>query len=366
MLTHDYFGRPVSQLGFGAMRFPQKDGATDQEATNALIRSALDHGVNYFDTAYSYGTGSNEIALRTALRASGYPRDAYMIADKLPFWHVHSAGDMETIFQKTLENLGTDYLDFYLLHAMNAEHFEKALRFGALDWIREKKRRGLVRHIGFSIHDTLESLVRILDACPWDFVQIQLNLLDEKDRPGLDGYLELRRRNLPVIIMEPLKGGLLSSLPEHLSAPFRALGGSNASFAFRWLCEKPGLMTILSGMNAPAQLEENLRIFDAPRPLTAAEHAAVDAVRENVRRAQRVGCTDCRYCLPCPQNIPIPEIFRAWNTSALNAGTNWVNNSSIDVEAARRCVRCHACEKRCPQKIAIPDRLAELVAESAQ
>ncbi len=363
MLTHRYFDRPVSLLGFGAMRFPQKDGVTDQEATNALIRTALDHGVNYFDTAYAYGDGANERALSEALRASGYPRESYMIADKLPFWKVGCAEDMEKVFCASMENLGTEYIDCYLLHAMNAEAWEKAVRFGALEWVQEKKERGLVRHIGFSIHDSRDCLVKILDSFPWEFVQIQLNFLDEKDRPGLEGYTELRRRNLPVIIMEPQKGGLLSDLPERISAPFRALGGSNASYAFRWLCEKPGLMTILSGMSAMPQLTENLSIFADPAPLSEAEHRAVEAVRENIRAAERTGCTGCGYCQPCPKGIRIPDIFRAWNRRALGAARP-VNPAHI--EAALSCVRCRSCESHCPQKLPICDKLAEFAAEAVQ
>ncbi|MEA4824618.1 MAG: aldo/keto reductase [Clostridiaceae bacterium] len=362
MLMNEYFGRSVSKLGFGAMRFPQKDNTTDQAAVNAMIRTALDRGINYFDTAASYGNGASELALSAALRASGYPRDAYMIADKMPFWKAESPAYLDKIFQKSLDNLGTDYIDFYLLHAMNAESFEKAVRLGALNWINAKKREGKIRHVGFSIHDSNEALVHMLDSNAWDFVQIQLNYLDEKDRPGLDGYNELIRRGIPIIIMEPLKGGVLSDLPDNIAGPFRALGQSNASYAFRWLCEKPGIMTILSGMSAMPQLEENLAIFANPAPLSDAEHAAVTEVCENVHIAQRVGCTGCRYCLPCPKEIPIPDIFKAWNTRALNTGSNWVNGTDVDVAAARTCIRCHVCESRCPQKIAIPDKLAELVA----
>lgn len=362
MLTNEYFGRRVSKLGFGAMRFPQKDGAIDQPAVNAMIRRALDSGVTYFDTAASYGAGTNERALGEALRASGYPRDAYMIASKMPFWKADRPEYLDEIFAKSLENLGVDYIDFYLLHAMNAESFDKAVGLGAIEFVNRKKREGKIRHVGFSIHDSFETLVRILDSNAWDFAQIQLNYLDEKDRPGLDGYNELVRRGIPIVIMEPLKGGVLSDLPDNIAGPFRALGQSNASYAFRWLCEKPGLMTILSGMSAMPQVEENLAIFADPAPLSDAEHAAIDAVRENVRIAQRVGCTGCRYCLPCPKEIPIPDIFKAWNTRALNSGSNWVNGTDVDVDAARSCVRCHACESRCPQKIAVPDKLAELVA----
>ena len=365
MRMQTFFGRPVSSLGFGAMRLPKKDDAIDQEAANRLIRTALDHGVNYFDTAYGYGSGANERALSAALRASGYPRDAYMVASKMPFWSADSHEYLEETFQKTLENLGTGYVDFYLMHAMNAELFEKVERFGAIEWVNEKKRLGQIRHVGFSIHDTPAMLRKILDANAWDFTQIQLNFLDEKDNPGLEGYEELCRRNIPIVIMEPMKGGTITNLPASLTAPFTALGNTAAHYGFRWLCEKPGIMTILSGMNADAQLEENLAIFDDPQPLTGPERAAVAEVCENVHAALHVSCTGCGYCQPCPAEIKIPDVFHLWNRQALQ-GKASVNPERLQkaLDQAQSCLTCRACESRCPQHIPIPDKLAEFVAEN--
>ena len=365
MRMQTYFGRPVSSLGFGAMRLLKKDDVIDQETANRLIRTALDHGVNYFDTAFGYGSGANERALSAALRASGYPRDAYMIASKMPFWSADSPAFLEETFQKTLSNLGTDYVDFYLMHAMNAELFEKVERFGAIEWVNEKKRLGQIRHVGFSIHAPLDLLRRILDANNWDFVQIQLNFLDEDSDPGLAGYEELCRRNIPIIIMEPMKGGTITGLPADITAPFAAMGNTAAYYGFRWLAEKPGIMTILSGMNTDAQLEENLRIFDDPQPLNDAERAAVAAVCANVKAALHVSCTGCGYCQPCPAEIRIPDVFHLWNRQALQ-GKASVNPERLQkaLEQAQSCLACRACESRCPQHIPIPDKLAEFVAEN--
>ena len=365
MRTQEFFGRPVSSLGFGAMRLPRKDDVIDQEAANRLIRTALEHGVNYFDTAYGYGSGANERALSAALRASGFPRDSYMIASKMPFWGADSHEYLEETFNKTLQNLGTDYVDFYLMHAMNEELFDKVLRFGAIEWVNEKKRQGKIRHIGFSIHDSIGLLKKILDANDWEFTQIQLNFLDEKDNPGLEGYEELRRRNIPIVIMEPMKGGTITGLPAHIVKPFGDLGGTAAYFGFRWLCEKPGIMTILSGMNADAQLEENLAIFDDPQPLNDAERTAVKSVCANVQAALHVSCTGCGYCQPCPADIKIPDVFHLWNRQALQ-GKASVNPERLQkaLDQAQSCLTCRACESRCPQHIPIPDKLAEFVTEN--
>ena len=361
MLTNVYFGRPVSKLGFGAMRFPKKDGVTDQEAVNAMILYALEHGVNYFDTAFSYGNGENERSLATALKASGFPRESYMIADKMPFWKADSKEYLDKTFEESLKNLGTDYIDFYLFHAQNADLFEKALSFDAINWVNEKKRQGKVRHIGFSIHDSHDVLVRILDANQWDFAQIQYNYMDENDRPGKAGYEELVKRGIPMVIMEPLKGGMLSDLTDNIAGPFRELGGSNASYSFRWLCERPGIMTILSGMKAQEQVQENVEIFEVPKPLKTAEQEAIAKVVQNVKEQNRIGCTGCGYCQPCPKGINIPEIFHAWNTRPLYTGDNWVSGLDVNVKSASNCVKCGACVAKCPQKLPIPEKLAEIV-----
>lgn len=361
MLTNIYFDRPVSKLGFGCMRFPKKDNVTDQECVDQMVRYALDHGVNYFDTAFGYGNGENERNLAHALKASGYPREAYTIADKMPFWRADSKEFLENTFNEALKNLETDYIDFYLLHAMNVDLFEKALSFDAINWINEKKRQGKIRHVGFSIHDSHDLLVRILDANQWDFVQIQYNYLDENDRPGKLGYDELVKRGIPIVIMEPQKGGTLSDLTDNIAGPFREIGGSNASYSFRWLCERPGIMTILSGMKTMGQVMENVQIFDEPKPLTRAEEEAILKVVKNIQAQNRIGCTGCGYCQPCPMDIKIPDIFRAWNTRDLEAGADWVNGTDVDVRNAENCVKCGACLEKCPQKIAIPDKLEEII-----
>jgi len=361
MLTNVYFGRPVSKLGFGAMRFPKKDGEIDQKTTNEMIRYALEHGVNYFDTAFSYENGENERNLATALKASGYPRESYTIADKMPFWKADSKEYLDKTFEESLRNLETDYIDFYLFHAQNEKLFEKALSFDAINWVNEKKRQGKIRYVGFSIHDSYDVLVRILDANQWDFVQIQYNYMDENDRPGKAGYDELVKRGIPIVIMEPLKGGMLSDLTDNIASPFRELGGSNASYSFRWLCDCPGIMTILSGMKAVEQVKENVEIFDSPKPLKTAEREAIAKVVQNVKEQNRIGCTGCGYCQPCPKGIVIPEIFHAWNSRPLYTGDNWVNGLDVNVKSASNCVKCGACVAKCPQKLAIPEKLAEIV-----
>jgi predicted aldo/keto reductase-like oxidoreductase len=362
MRTTIHNGFPVSLLGFGAMRLPRKDDTTDQAATDALVKCALDGGVNYFDTAYAYGVGESERALAHALRASGYPRDAYKVADKMPFWHVKDESSFDEIFYKSLKSLGMDYIDYYLLHAMNQNSLNKAKAMGTIEWINEKKRQGLVRNIGFSIHAPYDVLCQILDANEWDFAQIQYNYLDEDGEPGGQGYRELLRRGIPIIIMEPLRGGMLTGLPEHIAEPFDKLGGSYASYGFRWLAETPGIMTVLSGMNELSQVEENIEIFKDPQPLTDAEHAAVKEVERNILAANKVPCTRCAYCQPCPKEIDIPRIFRVWNERALERNPEPISPELIN--QAKACIKCRKCERVCPQSIIITDELQRFVKEN--
>lgn len=350
----------LSKLGFGAMRLPEKDGAIDQEQVNRMVKHAFDHGVNYFDTAYVYGDGASELALGTALQQ--LDRSKFYLADKMPFWSI-GENHLDACFQTSLDRLQTDYIDFYLLHCMGRDTYGAAKQLDAIKWAVQKKKEGKIRHLGFSIHDDYEFLLEILGDYDWDFAQIQFNYLDLQDKPGLAGYEELTRRNIPIVIMEPLKGGALADIPDHIAAPFRALGGSNVSYAFRWLAEKPGIVTILSGMSTLAQVEDNVRVFADIAPLSEAEHAAINQVEQNIKSTQKVPCTGCRYCMPCPMGVMIPDQFKAWNTQAMQPKSgNWISGAAVDAENAALCVSCGACMTHCPQHINIPEKLRELAA----
>ncbi|QSX05514.1 aldo/keto reductase [Sedimentibacter sp. zth1] len=357
----DKMGVTLSKLGFGCMRFPNIDNVIVQDEVDKMIKYAHDNGINYFDTAYVYGGGNSEIALGKALKQLN--REDFYVTDKMPLWVAKNEEDLDIIFDKALERLQLDYIDFYLLHALDNSVYEKIINYNVIDWAKKKIAEGKIKHLGFSMHDDYDFLVKVLDLYDFEFVQIQLNYLDIIDRPGLKGYEELEKRNIPVIIMEPLKGGLLSDLNDNIAAPFRELGGSNVSYAFRWLAEKKGIATILSGMSSMAQLKQNIEVFKNLSPLTEEENEAILKVEKNVIKLQKVKCTGCGYCMPCPFGVTIPELFKAWNTKSMNQSTNWISGTDINYEIAEKCRNCKKCVRLCPQHINIPQMLRQLVSE---
>ncbi len=353
----------ISMLGFGAMRLPQNNGVMDQEKTNEMVAYALENGINYFDTAHVYNDGDSERALAKALE--NIDRSSYYLADKMPLWEADSPEYLEKTFAESLERLNTDYIDFYLVHSVAKDLMDKVINLNVVDFIKQKKREGKIKHIGFSIHDDMDCLLEMLKLHDWEFVQIQYNYLDIDGEPGDAGYKELLKREIPIIIMEPLKGGILTDLPEIITQPYREFSGSNASFSFRWLCEKEGIACVLSGMSNMEQLKENIDIFNNVKPLSQQEHAAIAKVSENVKKHQKVPCTGCAYCMPCPVGINIPESFKAWNTKSLNKPSgNWIFGDQIDYDKAASCVECGACVSHCPQHIEIPQMLQKLVIEN--
>ncbi len=354
-------GISVSKLGFGAMRFPKIGEEIDQEQVNQMIKHAFDNGVNYFDTAYVYGGGASEIALGKALKQ--FNREDFFVADKLPFWGCDSEQYLKDAFQTSLDRVGVDYFDFYLLHNMSPSTYPACKEFKGLEYAIELKKQGKIKYLGFSIHADHDFLNEMLALHDFDFVQIQYNYLDENDAPGKAGYEELVKRNMPIIIMEPLKGGLLSDIPDAVTGPFKELGGSNVSYAFKWLAEKANIMTILSGMSTLEQTKENVALFQDIAPLTEKEHKAIEQVKKNIEERQKNKCTGCRYCMPCPFEVEIAPIFKAWNTLALHGSDNWISGTEIDYDSAAKCVSCGACMTHCPQNIDIPTCLQQVVAE---
>lgn len=361
--TLENLGVKLSKLGFGAMRLPvDANGVINQEAVDEMVAYAMAQGVNYFDTSIVYHNGQSEVALGKALRH--FSRDSYYVADKMSFWGVETPEQLDTVFEGSLERLGMAHIDFYLMHAMNYGLFDKMKKLDTINWAIEKQRQGKIKYLGFSIHDDAELLRQLLDVHNWDFVQIQYNYLDEKDRPGKEGYDELVRRGIPIIIMEPLKGGLLATIPDHFKAPLTALNPnvSAASYSFRWLAEKPGIACILSGMNQLPHMIDNINTFKNLSPLTDAEHDAIEQIKLRIQESQKVPCTACKYCLPCPLGIDIPSIFGNWNIHAMNQSGNWISGGDIDYSAVAQCIACGKCIKKCPQHIQIPDKFKELLA----
>lgn len=362
----------TSLLGFGCMRLPtQADGSIDEPRAAALLNAARDAGVNYFDTAYPYHGGASEPFVGRVI--AQWPRESFYLATKLPVWKVSSLDDAKRLFDEQRQRLGVEYFDFYLLHALHRERYDKVKALGVVDWLWEQKAAGRIRNFGFSFHDNYAALEHILNDQPWDFCQLQYNYLDTDEeaetQAGDKGYELAARKGIPVIVMEPVKGGTLAALPEDAAAPLQALrpGASMSSWALRWVGTHPGVKVILSGMTAEEHVTDNLATFGAFQPLDDAEQAAVAQAAAILRSRIRVGCTACRYCMPCPMGVDIPENFRVWNRYAMFGNAEATKNSWTkrfdDKEKAKHCVRCGKCEAACPQHLPIRDCLAQLQAE---
>ncbi len=362
-------GDRLSVLGYGCMRFTRKNGAIDQEKAEAEMKRAFDLGVNYFDTAYLY-QGSEE-CLGKFLARYGL-RDQIKIATKLPQYRVKKPGEFEKYFSEELKRLQTDHVDYYLMHMMNDRvSWERLCSLGAKEWIAEKKKSGAIRNIGFSFHGGTGQFRDLIDAFDWDFCQIQFNYMDEYAQAGIGGLNYAHEKGLPVIIMEPLRGGrLVNDLPSGALWEFERMPvkRSPAEWGLKWIWNHEQVNVVLSGMNDVAQVEENARIASETEAgcLSEEELALYRRVLKEINASVKVGCTGCNYCQPCPQGVDIPMCFSAYNhsyTDAYKVGfreylmcTTLRKNRSN----AGKCVKCGLCEQKCPQKIPIRDELSRV------
>ena len=365
---NDRHGNPISILGYGCMRFSRKGPGLDYEKAKGEIIRAVELGVNYFDTAYIY-PGSEEL-LGRALEEGGV-RDRVRIATKLPQYMVRSCAQMDRIFEDELSRLRTDHVDYYLMHMFTDPAQVEALEAIGLDeWVAERKAAGQIGQLGFSYHGGTEGFLRILEARDWDFCQIQYNYLDEHAQAGRRGLEAAAERCVPVIIMEPLRGGkLVDLLPQEAKQAIAASprGWTPAELAFRWLWDQPGVTCVLSGMNSLEMLEENCRVASEAHvgDLGSDDLALIERVKEAINARVRVGCTGCGYCMPCPKGVDIPALFRCYNqmyTEGKAAGRKeyWQTVSMRKEKAfARQCVGCGKCEGHCPQGLPIRDLLRE-------
>ena len=344
-------------LGFGFMRLPQKENRIDLEETCRLVDLFLEAGFNYFDTAHPYYQGKSEEAIRDCL-TSRYPRDRYVLANKLSDPYFNTPEEVRPLFALQLELCGVEYFDFYLMHAMNLERHEKFLKNGIYDIARQLKAEGKVRHLGFSFHDSPEVLERMLTDCPdMEFVQLQLNYADWED-PRIASrrcYEICRAHGKPVMVMEPVKGGSLVKLPQEA---LELLSASPASYAIRYCASLPGVEVVLSGMSDRAQVLDNTGYMADFRPLTEEEQALIPQLRTLYQSQHRIPCTACSYCTDgCPAGLPIPDIFAQVNGARKREPVD--PDLSIVTQAAN-CVNCGQCAQVCPQHLDIPKLMEEL------
>lgn len=361
-------GIETSLLGFGCMRFPTNaEGKIDEARAQEMLDKAIASGVNYIDTAYPYHNGESEPFVGKALQK--YDRSSLYLATKLPVWLVKSVEDAERIFNEQLDRLQTDYVDFYLLHAMNKARWDEMTALGVADFCEKLKAEGRIKYLGFSFHDSYEAFEEILCARDWDFCQIQLNYMDTNEQAGLKGYRLTEERNVPLVIMEPIKGGSLAVFADDITAKLRALDdkASTASYALRWVGGLPNVKVILSGMSTMEQVEDNLHTFAEFKSLSEQEKQTIDEVVEILNSRVQNGCTGCGYCMPCPAGVNIPANFSAWNTYHMYQNYNvvgWKWEQEIgDKAQAKNCIKCGKCEAQCPQKLAIRADLEKVQAD---
>ena len=364
----DKNGQPLSVLGFGCMRFPRKGSGIDMAETEREIIAAVEAGINYFDTAYIYP--GSEAALGEIVEKNAL-RDRVLIATKLPQYLVGSRAALDRYFREQLSRLRTDHIDYYLMHHLtDVAMWEKLKNVGVLDWIAEKKAEGAIRHIGFSYHGNTENFLKILEDYDWDLCQIQYNYYDELAQAGREGLRAAAAKGVPVVVMEPLRGGkLVNMLPEAAKQRFKESGRdwSPAAWSFRWLWDQPEVTVVLSGMNSMGMLQENCRTASeaVPGGLTEADRETLAAVTRAIREREKVGCTGCRYCMPCPKGVDIPGLFRCYNEMFIESKRQGRFQYAQTVGLTKtpafadQCVGCGKCEKHCPQELPIRSLLKE-------
>ena len=362
----------ISILGFGCMRLPGSQTNIKEKEAIELIRYAIDRGVNYVDTAWPYHGGKSEIVLGKALK-EGY-RKKVKIADKLPQWLCKKREDMDYYLDEQLKRLDVGVIDYYLIHSLDRQMWDKAVDRGIFDFMEKAKESGKIKNIGFSFHGARDDFMKIVDAYEWDFCQIQFNILDEHNQAGVEGLDYANSKGLGVIIMEPLRGGSLAGkLPDDVEQIFKNTdsGKSNAEWSLRWIWNHPGVITVLSGMNTMNQVKENIAIASDAEvsSLENKELQTVSDAAEKFRSIMKVPCTGCHYCMPCPHGVNIPHAFSFYNNKYLFR-KGLINRIQYLLQLggvqggkkslASQCISCGLCIKHCPQKIKIPAELRKV------
>ena len=365
---NDRQGDALSILGFGCMRFTRKGAGIDLEKAEQEILAAYRAGVNYYDTAYIY-PGSEELLGKIFER--NQMRGKIKIATKLPQYLCSSRAALDRYFNEQLKRLRTDYVDYYLMHHMtDAAMWDKLENIGIREWIEEKKASGAIRKIGFSYHGNTENFLKVLNAYDWDMCQIQYNYYDRTSQAGEEGLKAAAAKGIPVVIMEPLRGGkLVNMLPKEAREAMAesGRGWSAAEWGLRWLYDQPEVTVVLSGMNSLTMVEENCRIASEAEAgcLTTQDFAVIDHVVDSIRAKDKVGCTGCRYCMPCPKGVDIPGTFRSYNAMAFESKgegrKQYFQTVAMTKEPgfATQCIGCGKCEQHCPQNLPIREKLKE-------
>lgn len=362
----DKYDNDLSVLGFGCMRFTQTAGKIDLDKAQKEILAAYENGVNYFDTAYVYG--GSEAAIGEIFERTGI-RENIKIATKLPHYMVKNREGMDKIFEEELKRLRTDYVDYYLMHMLtDIKAWERIKELGIIEWLEDRKKRGQIKQVGFSYHGNSDMFCQILDDYDWDFTQIQYNYIDENSQAGRTGLEYAEKKGIPVIIMEPLRGGkLVNNLPPAATKLINEYEEkkSAAEWGLGWLYDQSGVTVVLSGMNSTEMVLENCRIAEkyTPGTFTEKDQEIIKGIVEAFNEKMRVGCTGCRYCMPCPKNVDIPGTFAAYNRQAYEGKLGGFKEYFMctglrkDYTGAGNCVECGKCEQHCPQKIEIRKEL---------
>jgi len=368
LLTKEYITNNVPKLGFGLMRLPMLEDVIDIEQVKNMVDHYMESGMNYFDTAWFYHAGKSELALKEAV-VDRYPRESYTIADKMPIWEVNEPADVERIFNTQLERCGVEYFDFYLLHALDGDKNKKCEDMGAYEFCMRMKEEGKIKSFGFSFHGSTDDIKHILaNHSEIEFVQLQINYYDwEFDYKTQ--YEVVRSYDLPIVVMEPVRGGFLAKMPKEIEDSFTEFrpDWSIASWALRWVTSLDGVMISLSGMSSMEQLVDNVSYMKDFTPLTDEENEVVAKAVKTLIEAPIIPCTDCKYCIDCPMEIPIFDVFKVYNEEFINKKNlggfkKAYNDGFEESHNAAACIACCMCEPVCPQNISIIDKLADIAA----